>query len=396
METKKRIKRLREEFKNTYPDTGLQSGVFSAPGRVNLIGEHTDYNDGFVLPMALNMKIMAAAQLRDDRKVVAYDLNYEPKIRFDLDQLEKNKENNWANYLMGVADELQKRDYQLRGMNMVLEGDVPSASGLSSSAALEVVTAMAFDKLNNLQVDPVEMAVLCQAAENNFVGVNCGIMDQYISRLGQKGNALMIDCRSNDYRLVPFESYEYRIVICNTNVERSLVDSEYNKRRRECEKAVNFFSGKLNKEVTALRDVNLAEFEEYESQLPEVTADRARHVISENRRVKESVQALENGNFNLFGNLMNDSHDSLRDDYEVSCEELDLLVELARKQEGTLGARMTGAGFGGCTVNLVQKEAVDDFIEQVSKGYKTETGIETDIYVSFPAEGATEYGKNIF
>jgi len=396
MENKQRIKRLQETFRKRYEDTGLKSGVFAAPGRVNLIGEHTDYNDGFVLPMALEKKIMAAAQLREDRKVVAYDMNYEPEISFDLDNLVKNKENNWANYLMGVADELQKRDYQLQGLNIVLEGDVPSAAGLSSSAALEVVTAMAFDRLLGLEVDPVEMALLCQAAENNFVGVNCGIMDQYISRLGREGHALMIDCRSNEYELVPFQNENYRIVICNTNVQRSLVDSEYNRRREECSKAVDFFDSKLDKKVTALRDVTVKELEQYESKLPEITAARARHVVTENRRVKESVEALNEGDFVRFGQLMYDSHESLRDDYEVSCEELDILVELAQKQNEALGARMTGAGFGGCTVNLVYEKSTSEFTEALHRGYKKETGIEPDIYVSFPAPGAADFDKEIW
>lgn len=382
------INKLKKIFKQRYDDTGLKKGVFSAPGRVNLIGEHTDYNDGFVLPMAIDKKITMVAQLRPDKKVVAYDINFEPEVSFSLDDLKKAEENTWINYLMGVAGEIQKRGHKLQGMNIVMEGNVPLSSGLSSSAALEVVTGITFENLNSLEIDPVEMAVLCQSAENNFVGVNCGIMDQYISRLGKRGQALMIDCRSNQYQLIPFENEDYRIVICNTNVQRELVDSAYNQRRDECNQAVEFFAEKLDHNIKALRDVSIEEFEKYALELPEVVARRAKHVITENNRVLESVEALRKDDFQMFGDLMVASHKSLKEDYEVTSKELDLLVELALKQKGCLGSRMTGAGFGGCTVSLVKKDGIAEFKENISESYFKETGIETDIYVSFPAAGA--------
>lgn len=379
---------LWEVFDSHYEDTELIRGAFAAPGRVNLIGEHTDYNDGFVLPMAIEKNIKMVAQLRDDRVVQAYDINYEPAVSFSLDLLEPVTENSWVNYLMGVAKEIEELGHEVRGMNVVLAGNVPKSSGLSSSAALEVVTAFTFASLNNLDISPVEMALLCQRAENTFVGVNCGIMDQYISRLGKKDYALMIDCRSNEYELVPFTSKDYKVVICNSNVDRDLVDSEYNKRREECNKASNFFAKRLEHKVLALRDVTIDEFNRYSEELPEITKKRARHIISENKRVLESMGALKNNDFKTFGKLMVESHESLRDDYEVSCKELDILVDLALKQKGVLGARMTGAGFGGCTVNLVENDAVEHFKNNMYKKYKEKTGIETDIYISSPAAGA--------
>lgn len=386
----KAIKELWDIFNNKYQDTGLKNGAFAAPGRVNLIGEHTDYNDGFVLPMAIDKEIIMLAQLRDDKQVSAYSLDYDTEVIFSMVDLEFEEENFWANYLKGVMDEIQKQDYYLPGMNIVFTGNVPKGSGLSSSAALEVVTAYTIASLNQINIQPVEMALLCQRAENEFVGVKCGIMDQYISRLGRKGNALMIDCRSNEYELVPFISEDYRVVICNSNVERGLADSEYNKRRGECEKAADFFAESLNHRVEALRDVSYEELEQYADKLSNTTLKRARHVITENNRVLIAASALKNNDLNTFGKLMTESHISLRDDYEVSCEELDILVELALGQEGVLGARMTGAGFGGCTVNLVHKDNVDEFISNVKIGYNKRTGKDTDIYVSVPADGARQ------
>ncbi|MCG2820853.1 MAG: galactokinase, partial [Candidatus Atribacteria bacterium] len=292
------------------------------------------------------------------------------------------------NYLMGVVDEIQKAGYILRGANIIFRSDIPQKAGLSSSAALEVVTALMMSELNSLKIEPVKMARLCQQAENNFVGVACGIMDQYVSCLGRKGNALLIDCRTNNYELISFEDSNYQIIICNSKIQRGLVDSEYNKRREECKRAADFFTHRLGSKIRALRDVTIEEFKRYEEHLPETIARRARHVISENYRVQTGVQALREKNFSAFGKLMIKSHQSLKDDYEVSCPELDLLVDLALKQEGVLGARMTGAGFGGCTVNLIEKNYIDAFKKSIKNEYKKITGINLDIYVTYPAEGA--------
>jgi galactokinase len=294
---------------------------------------------------------------------------------------------------MGVVDEIQKAGYILQGANLIFRSNVPRKAGLSSSAALEVVTALAMTELNSLKIEPVKMARLCQQAENNFVGVACGIMDQYISCLGQKNHALFIDCRSNNYEPIPFKGHNYQIVICNSKIQRSLVNSEYNKRREECRIAVEFFKHKLNREIRALRDITIDEYKKYQRQLPETIARRARHVITENYRVQAGVQALREENFFAFGKLMVGSHRSLKNDYEVSCAELDLLVDLALKQEGVLGARMTGAGFGGCTVNLLKRDYIDVFKKNIKNEYKKITGINPDIYVTLPAEGAKVYGK---
>jgi galactokinase len=380
---------LWDKFGKTFRDYDLESGAYKAPGRVNLIGEHTDYNDGFVMPMAIEKEITMLAQLRPDKKIKFYSLDYDQLVEYDLENLEYDEENVWANYLMGVIDEIQKLGESLQGFNLMFTGNVPQGSGLSSSAALEVVTALAVTDLHKIKIDGVEMALLAQRAENNFVGVQCGIMDQYISRLGKKDHALLIDCRTNDYELVPFENENYQIVICNSKVERGLVDSEYNQRRSECNQAVEFFAEKEDENIRALRDVNLETVVKYKDQLAENVYKRAHHVVSENERVLASKKALEADDMQKFGDLMYASHKSLSEDYEVSCKELDILVNLAAEEE-VEGARMTGAGFGGCTVNLVKKAKVDDFVNNIKEKYKAETGIEAEVYVSNPGDGASK------
>ncbi len=382
------LNKLWKIFNEKYTNTGLVKGAFSAPGRVNLIGEHTDYNEGFVLPIAIEKKIIMLGQLRNDRLVQVFDLGYKVKIKFSLDALTPLKKDTWANYLMGVMDEIQKEGYPLQGANLIFISNIPKGAGLSSSAALEVVTALTMAKLNLLEIKPVEMALLCRRAENNFVGVSCGIMDQYVSCLGQKNYTLFIDCRSNDYEPVPFKDPNYQVLICNSKIQRGLANSEYNRRREECKIATEFFKHKLNREIRALRDITIDEYKKYQAQLPEIIARRARHVISENYRVQAGVQALRMGNYSAFGQLMIESHRSLKDDYEVSCAELDLLVDLALKQEGVLGARMTGAGFGGCTVNLLRRDYVNTFKKNIKNEYKKITGINPDIYLTLPTEGA--------
>ena len=382
------LNKLWKIFSEKFTDTSLVKGAFSAPGRVNLIGEHTDYNDGFVLPMAIEREIIMLGQLRNDRLVQVFDLAYKVETKFSLDNLFLSKKDTWANYLMGVIDEIQKAGYLLQGANIIFISNIPQGAGLSSSAALEVVTALTMAKLNSLEIKAVEMAHLCRRAENNFVGVACGIMDQYVSRLGRKGNVLLIDCRTNNYELIPFRDSNYQIVICDSKIRRDLINSEYNKRREECKKATEFFTHRFGPKVQALRDVTIEEFKQYQEHLPETIARRARHVILENYRVQASKKAIEAGDYITFGQLMIESHQSLKVDYEVSCEELDLLVDLALKQEGVLGARMTGAGFGGCTVNLLKREKVNIFKKTIQKEYKEITGIIPDTYITIPADGA--------
>ena len=382
------LNKLGKIFNEKFTNTSLVKGAFSAPGRVNLIGEHTDYNEGFVLPMAIEREIIMLGQLRNDRLVQVFDLAYKAETKFSLDNLFPSKKDTWANYLMGVVDEIQKTGYILQGANIIFISNIPQKAGLSSSAALEIVTALTMAELNLLKIEPVKMARLCQQAENNFVGVACGIMDQYVSRLGRKDNVLFIDCRTNNYELIPFRDSNYQIVICDSKIRRDLINSEYNKRREECKKATEFFTHRFGHKVQALRDVTIEEFKQYQEQLPETIARRARHVILENDRVQASKKAIEAGDYITFGQLMIESHQSLKVDYEVSCEELDLLVDLALKQEGVLGARMTGAGFGGCTVNLLKREKVNIFKKTIQKEYKRITGIITDTYITIPADGA--------
>ncbi len=384
---KKLEKKLIELYRERFTDTDRKLGIYSAPGRVNLIGEHTDYNNGFVLPVAIEKKIYMLGQLRVDRNVSVYSLDLGGCKEFNLDNLEFDENHMWSNYLMGVIDELKKGGFQLQGANLIFTGDIPRGAGLSSSAALEVATAFTLTELNDIQIGPIRMAEICQRAENNFVGVQCGIMDQYISRLGQREHALLIDCQSYDYQLIPFKSDKYRIVICDSKVQRGLVDSRYNERRQECEEGVKFFADRLTREINSLRDVSLNDFHEYVSELPENIAARIRHVLTENRRVLNSVEALQNNKFERFGQLMKESHKSLQNDYQVSCQELDLLVELAIAQAGVAGARMTGAGFGGCTVNLVEKDKVPALKEKIVAEYRNETGIIPDIYLTVPAGG---------
>jgi galactokinase len=367
---------------------GEPSAVVRAPGRVNLIGEHTDYNDGYVLPMAIDRSVLVAAVPRDDRQVVIHALDFGESVAFSLDDIEHDQVNTWSNYQRGVTYFLEERGIELPGLNAVMVGDIPIGSGLSSSAAVEVSTAYTWQVLAGFELSRVELALLCQRAENEFVGMSCGIMDQFVSALGQCDHALLIDCRSLDYQPVPLPTGA-AIIVADTMKRRGLVDSEYNTRRQECEEGVRILQRYLP-EVQALRDVSVAQFVEYEGQLPQNVLKRCRHIIYENERVLRSVTALRAGNLAAFGQLMNESHVSLRDDYEVSCPELDIMAEAAWKVNGVYGSRMTGAGFGGCTVSLVAEEAIEDFETQVTAAYEQATGIAPQIYVCRAEDGVAE------
>ncbi|MBC7236108.1 MAG: galactokinase [Chloroflexi bacterium] len=370
--------RAREAFQRTYGL--LPTLLVAAPGRVNLIGEHTDYNDGFVLPAAIDRHVLLAVAPRRDHLVRLHALDFAAYSQFSLDNIEHDAKASWSNYERGVAWALQSAGYALAGMDAVIVGDVPIGSGLSSSAAVEVATALAFQTLSSLEIDGVRRALLCQKAENEFVGMRCGIMDQYIISLGRRDHALLIDCRNLGYELVPIPQ-GCSLIVCDTNKRRGLVDSEYNTRRQECERGAAILG------VPALRDVSPEVFRAREGELDEVTRKRCRHVVMENARVLEAVRALREGDVARFGELMNASHISLRDDYEVSCAELDAMVEAAWRQEGVLGARMTGAGFGGCTVNLVRQEAADRFAVRVAQEYTRATGLVPEIYICRAEEG---------
>ena len=376
---------MQERYLSRY---SRRARIFRAPGRVNLIGEHTDYNDGFVMPAAIDFNTWVAIAPREDRKLAAYSENVAEGAEFDLDAPSPRPRRHWSDYVFGVAVMLEEAGHRLLGADLLIFGNVPIGAGLSSSASIEVATGSALLTNSGLPVDPVALAKLCQKAENDFVGMRCGIMDQFISCCGHARRALMLDCRSLDYRLLPLPP-EVSLAICNTMVKHELASGEYNKRRAECEAGVKHLARDLP-HVRALRDVTLADLERYGRDLPELVYRRCRHVVSENARVTEAAGVLEGGDLVAFGFLMAESHRSLRDDYEVSCAELDLMVELAGQAKGVLGARMTGGGFGGCTINLVQTEHVEDFKRTVGRGYEQATGRAPEIYVSSAAEGAAE------
>ncbi|HLM24894.1 MAG TPA: galactokinase [Pyrinomonadaceae bacterium] len=365
-----------------------EARIFRAPGRVNLIGEHTDYNDGFVMPVALDFSTWATVSPHESRKLQIFSENFDEEIEVDLDDRNLAGHGHWSDYPIGVAVVLERAGYRLRGAKLRIRGEVPIGSGLSSSAAVEVATACALVAHSGLHIDARELARLCQRAENEFVGARVGIMDQFVSLFGQAHKALLLDCRSLEFRLLPLPD-NVRLIICNTMVKHELASSAYNERRAQCEAGVSYLA-QFYPNVTALRDVTLEQLEQHRSGLPEVVYRRCRHVITENARVLAAGEALERGDLNRFGKLMAESHVSLRDDYEVSSEELDLMVELAQKVEGVYGARMTGGGFGGCTVNLVCTENVEEFRARVAEGYERVTKIKPEIYITTAANGAEE------
>lgn len=350
-----------------------------APGRVNLIGEHTDYNDGFVLPLAIERAVWIALRPRHDRRVQLFSLEFASEGQFDLDHLEKS--GGWLEYPKGVAWALQGAGLELRGFDGVLSGDVPRGAGLSSSAALELAVAKAFHAVSGFAWEPTRMAQLAQQAENRWVGVNCGIMDQLISAAGVAHHALLIDCRSLELTPVPLPSGS-KVVILDTATRRGLVDSAYNERRRQCEAASRFFG------VAALRDVSLAQFNAA-TRLEPLIAKRARHVISENERTLQAAEAMRQGDSVRLGQLMNASHASLRDDFEVSSAALNTMVELAQAHSGCFGARLTGAGFGGSAVALVAESQSAPFAAEVSANYQRRTGLVPQVTVTTASQGAS-------
>jgi galactokinase len=365
-----------------------------------LIGEHTDYSDGFVMPAAIGFYTRALVAPRRDRKLVIYSENYSEQVEFDLDHLPAKRAGHWSDYVIGVVKMVLRSGTKLGGANLLVDGNVPQGAGLSSSASIEVAVGYALLDLTEQasdrnevdgsesdrnQLDRTKLALLCQRAENEFVGARCGIMDQFVSSHGKRGQALLLDCRSLEYRLLPLPA-DTVLAICNTMVKHSIAKGEYNQRRAECEAGVSGLSKHLPN-VKALRDVTLADLAAYGRELPDVVMRRCRHVIGENARVLEAAAALELGDLQAFGNLMCLSHRSLRDDFEVSCSELDRMVELAEQAEGVYGTRMTGGGFGGCTIALVQADFVEAFQRTVREGYERATGCEPEIYLCSAADG---------
>jgi galactokinase len=351
-----------------------------------VIGEHTDYNDGFVMPAAIQFYTWVAAAKREDRILEAYSDHFDEKISLSLDDLAGPPRRHWSDFIRGVAAVLQNSGYDLAGANLFIHGGVPLGAGLSSSASIEVAIGLALSEISGCNVPPLELVKLCQKAEHEYVGTRCGIMDQFIAVFGAAGNALMLDCRSLEYQLLPIAP-NLRLVVCNSMVRHELASGEYNRRRADCEEGVrllqNFLPG-----ILALRDVSVAALDTWKHGLPATVYRRCRHVVTENQRVMAAAKALRSGDADRFGHLMYRSHASLRDDYQVSCKELDLLVDLASASPGVYGARMTGGGFGGCTVNLLRASVAAAFKEHIAQAYQEATGIIPEIYICEPAQGA--------
>lgn len=386
------LKDLVLEFKKKFGEFENIRTFFS-PGRVNLIGEHTDYNGGFVFPCALDFGTYAVVRKREDKIFRMYSKNFENLgiIEFSLNELTYKKEDDWANYPKGVIKTFVDHNLDVNsGFDVLFLGNIPNGAGLSSSASIEVLVAVILKNLFNLNIDMVEMVKYCQIAENKFIGVNSGIMDQFAVGMGKKDRAILLDCNSLNYEYVPVELGNMSIVIANTNKKRGLADSKYNERRASCEAAVE----ELNKNgvnIKYLGELTVEEFEKLKHFIKdEEHLKRARHAVNENERTKEAVNVLKAGNIEKFGKLMNESHISLRDDYEVTGMELDSLVEAAWEENGVIGSRMTGAGFGGCTVSIVKNENVESFIKNVGEKYKRKTGLNASFYVANIGNGAGE------
>ncbi|KRQ87681.1 Galactokinase [Caloramator mitchellensis] len=381
------INLLKEEFNNAFGYSNDLNYFFS-PGRVNLIGEHIDYNGGLVFPCALSIGIYAAVRYRDDDIVNLRSKNMNNIVSFKLDNIKYDDSDGWGNYPKGVVKYLLDGGYNLKGADVYFVTTLPDGAGLSSSAALEVLTGylMLYPSLGE-KIDRVELAKLCQRVENEFVGVNCGIMDQFSVAMGKKNSAVLLDCNTLEYEYAPLELNDYSLVIMNTNKRRELADSKYNERRSECDKSLEIIG-----QHKSIRNICEADIDDLKYLNDEVLRKRARHVITENERVKKAVEVLKTGNVEEFGNLLKQSHDSLRDDYEVTGLHLDAIVEEALKFDGCIGARMTGAGFGGCAIALVEKNKIKEFTDFVGKNYLYRTNITPNFYMCSVEDGVKKIG----
>ena len=385
-----------KEFISVFGGSEEGIRVFASPGRVNMIGEHTDYSGGYVFPAALKMKTTIVMRKRSDNLIRLKATDLDGIVEADINKLDSYKGIPWGDYQIGVAHVLKEAGYDICGADMLYDDTVPHGGGLSSSAAIEVSTALCFATLSNekngieKEIDMIEMALLSQKAEHEYAGVNCGIMDQFASAMGKENHAIFLNCRDLSYELVPLDLKGMKIVIANTNKKHALGASKYNERRSECESGFEILK-KSMPEKSCLGEISAEEFDKYKHTIEnDVVLRRVRHVIAEDDRVLRAVDALKKGDVKLFGSLMNASHNSLRDDYEVTCFELDVMVDEARKLDGVLGSRMTGAGFGGCTVSIVREDMVDEFISVVGKNYEEKTGIKPSFYVTEPGDGGRE------
>nr|WP_221760733.1 galactokinase [Bacillus sp. HMF5848] len=384
------MKALKNEFVNVFGGSINDVSSYFAPGRVNLIGEHIDYNGGHVFPCALSVGTYAIARKRNDNILRLYSKNFTEMnvIETSIKDLSYDKRHDWSNYPKGVIYMLQQEGYSITsGFDVLFFGNIPNGAGLSSSASIEVVTAVLLKDLFSLQIGMIDMVKLSQRAENEFIGVNCGIMDQFAIGMGKQDQAILLDCDTLDYQYSPIKLNNMSLVIANTNKKRGLADSKYNERRNECERALSQLQQELS--IASLCQLTPAQFDQSKHLISnEVDRRRAKHAVYENERTMQAVKKLQNGDIAAFGQLMNQSHISLRDDYEVSGFELDTMVEAAWKQDGVIGARMTGAGFGGCAVCIVENNKIESFIANVSKEYTLKTKLEADFYVVEVGEGA--------
>lgn len=382
------IDELKEEFRKLYGSGEMR--IFTSPGRVNLIGEHIDYNGGYVLPCALDFGTYGCVRERNDRKINFASKNFDLKVEVDIDNIKYSESDDWANYPKGVIVEMMKKGYKVSGMDILVSGNIPNGAGLSSSASLEVLMAVIIDNLfNEGELDRIELVKLCQSAENTFVGVNCGIMDQFAIGMGKKNKAILLDCNTLKYNYCSVDLKDNYLVILDTNKRRALNESKYNERRAECEEALRILQAQ--KQMNTLCELSTEEFNEMEHLIKEDNVrKRAKHAVYENERTKEAYKYLDEGKIEKFGELLTASHNSLRDLYEVSGKELDTIVSEALKAKGCLGARMTGAGFGGCAIAVVKKAELDSFIDIVRENYKDKIGYEPSFYLSGIGDGTEE------
>jgi galactokinase len=379
------LRELARQFEERF---GNAPRIFRAPGRVNLIGEHTDYNEGFVMPAAVEFSSLVAISRRTDRKLLIQSNQFPGDLEFNVDHLPAQRTSTWRDYVLGVALVLRQHGSDLQGANLLVHGNVPIGSGLSSSASIEVASALAFISLDSKHFSLPEIAKFCRQAENEYVGARVGIMDQFVSCMGKAGHALLLDCRSLEFQFAHIPA-GIELVVCNTMVKHDLATGAYNQRRAECEEGVRYFA-KADPAVRALRDVSSEMLERIGGELPPTIRKRCTHVIRENQRTLDAARALAEGDLARMGKLMRESHESLRDLYEVSCRELDVMVDAAQGLPGFIGGRMTGGGFGGCTVNLVREENATDFAAQIAQRYREATGITPQIYPCHAANGAQE------
>ncbi len=380
------VEKARDTFKHVFGGDATACGV--APGRVEVLGNHTDYNEGFILAAAIDRHIVICGRKVAGDKATVYAGAFSDKETFALNALKKQERNFWVNYIQGVVEQLQNAGIKLGGFEAVIDGDVPLGSGLSSSAALEVATLYFLKQLYPFSMDAIKIALTCQAAENQFVGVNCGILDQFSSAMGKTDHLIFLDCRElAKYSHVPLGT-EAELVLANTNAKHSLADGTYNRLRESCFTAAKYFSGKLEKKVTHLRDVTFAEFEKNIAGLEEVAGRRAKHIVTENERVLRGVEALKKGDLKTMGECMLGSHRSSQYDFGNSCTELDAMVDCAQGLPGLYGCRLSGGGFGGCTVNLVAKDKAESFAQELAKRYEAKTGIKPQMHICRAGEGA--------